>query len=115
MTRRWQVNTIRPEETSAFDSAEGYHQFHAEETQEPYGSLEVFHATLFECNGCGFQTFAKEGVCCEDERWNKVSEGWFWWACFPGCMPDGDFAGPFATSRQALEDADEWNPEFDES
>lgn len=31
--------------------------------------------------------------------------GWYWWACFPGCMPDSDPNGPFNTSRQAFLDA----------
>lgn len=33
--------------------------------------------------------------------------GWYWWACFPGCMPDGDATGPFKTEAEALEDAQE--------
>jgi hypothetical protein len=28
-------------------------------------------------------------------------EGWFWWACQPGCLPDGRPTGPFATSYAA--------------
>ena len=31
--------------------------------------------------------------------------GWYWWACFPGCMPDSDPIGPFQTEAEALEDA----------
>jgi len=31
--------------------------------------------------------------------------GWYWWACFPGCLPDGEPIGPFETSREAWEDA----------
>jgi hypothetical protein len=31
--------------------------------------------------------------------------GWFWWACFPGCLPDGTAIGPFKTRKQALKDA----------
>lgn len=31
--------------------------------------------------------------------------GWFWWACFPGCLPDSDPFGPFATAAEALADA----------
>lgn len=33
-------------------------------------------------------------------------------AILPGDWPA--YSGPFATSRDALEDADEWHPEFDE-
>lgn len=31
--------------------------------------------------------------------------GWYWHACFPGCLPDGDPNGPFATKADAIEDA----------
>jgi hypothetical protein len=31
--------------------------------------------------------------------------GWYWWPCFPGCLPDGDPVGPFETEEEAIEDA----------
>lgn len=31
--------------------------------------------------------------------------GWYWWMCLPGCMPDGDPVGPFATHGEAVADA----------
>lgn len=31
--------------------------------------------------------------------------GWFWWSCFPGCLPDSEPFGPFKTEQEALEDA----------
>ncbi len=34
-----------------------------------------------------------------------ISSGWYWWACFPGCLPDGDPIGPFETEADALADA----------
>lgn len=34
-----------------------------------------------------------------------ITGGWFWQACFPGCLPDGDPVGPFATRDEALADA----------
>jgi hypothetical protein len=33
--------------------------------------------------------------------------GWFWWYCFPGCLPEGPAIGPFKTRKQALADARE--------
>jgi hypothetical protein len=35
--------------------------------------------------------------------------GWYWWSCFPGCLPDGDPSGPFATEAEAIADAQEVN------
>lgn len=31
--------------------------------------------------------------------------GWYWWSCFPGCLPDSDPVGPFATEAEAIADA----------
>ncbi len=55
---------------------EGYHQF-LDKMGERYGSFEIFR----------------------DEN------GWQWWACFPGCLPDGEAVGPFNTAREAFYDA----------
>jgi hypothetical protein len=33
------------------------------------------------------------------------SVGWYWWARYPGCLPDGDAFGPFPTSYRAYRDA----------
>ena len=42
---------------------------------------------------------------------NKVNEplqrGWYYWYCFPGCLPDSDPIGPFDTEEEALADARE--------
>lgn len=34
-----------------------------------------------------------------------ITGGWFWQACFPGCLPDGEPNGPFKTYAEALADA----------
>ena len=34
-----------------------------------------------------------------------ITGGWFWWTCLPGCLPDSDPIGPFATREEALADA----------
>ncbi len=35
--------------------------------------------------------------------------GWYWWACFPGCLPDSDPVGPFTSEAEASTDAEwEW-------
>ena len=31
--------------------------------------------------------------------------GYFWSYCFPGCLPDSDWYGPFETAEEALADA----------
>ena len=34
-----------------------------------------------------------------------IQGGWFWWSCFPGCLPDSSPMGPFASHADALKDA----------
>lgn len=31
--------------------------------------------------------------------------GYYYWACLPGCLPDSDPVGPFASAADALADA----------
>ena len=31
--------------------------------------------------------------------------GYYWWSCFPGCLPDSEPYGPFDTEADALADA----------
>ena len=31
-------------------------------------------------------------------------DGWYWWSCFPGCLPDGEPCGPFESADAALAD-----------
>lgn len=68
------------------DAFEGFHAF--PDTDQPegdedvggeYGSFEVF--------------------------WLDVTPGWYWHACFPGCLPDGEPSGPFPTAEGAYLDA----------
>lgn len=33
------------------------------------------------------------------------AEGWYYRSCFPGCLPDSEPIGPFASEEEALEDA----------
>jgi len=33
--------------------------------------------------------------------------GWYYWWCLPGCLPDSDLYGPFASERAAVRDARE--------
>lgn len=40
-----------------------------------------------------------------DDDGEPYGEGWYWWACFPGCMPDSDAYGPFETEDAAVADA----------
>ena len=34
--------------------------------------------------------------------------GWYYWFCFPGCLPDSDPFGPFETEADAIAQARDW-------
>lgn len=36
---------------------------------------------------------------------NGITGGWFYWYCFPGCLPDSDAIGPFGSYQEAKEAA----------
>ena len=105
------IGTVRIEEAETYNSHAGYHQFHADETQDAYGSFEVFWFSG-DKDSAEFSSLVVEWDA-ELGELVTMAAGWYWWACFPGCLPDGDPMGPFASSQQAHEDADEWAPEYD--
>ncbi len=38
----------------------------------------------------------------------RCEAGWYWWSCFPGCLPDAESpSGPFPTEAQAIQDVRE--------
>lgn len=43
-----------------------------------------------------------------------LENGWYWWTCLPGCMPDSEPSGPFKTEAEALEDAQSDDFGYDE-
>jgi len=40
-----------------------------------------------------------------DADGDVLGEGWYWWSCFPGCLPDSDPDGPFASQEDAVTEA----------
>lgn len=66
------------------NTEQGYHKFRG-----GTGSFEVFWALG------------------DDHREGEapLEPGWYWWPCFPECLPDGEPNGPFNTSTEATDDA----------
>ncbi|HXU02811.1 MAG TPA: hypothetical protein VN903_17720 [Polyangia bacterium] len=58
--------------------------------------LEVFHMTAADLKAKGWT---------EEYDAENTSPGWYYWFCFPGCLPDSEPFGPFDTKDEALEDA----------
>ena len=59
---------------------------------DPYAlsDVEVFYADDLACEEC-----------CDGE--GHQTAGWFYWYCFPGCMPEDGPWGPFDTKEEAIE------------
>jgi hypothetical protein len=66
--------------------------------------LEVFYVSKMEA------LYNQENADHADE--NTLNEsGWYYWFCFPGCLPDSDPYGPFTSKKKALQDARQYNEE----
>jgi len=74
-----------------------YHQFR-DQTGEPYGSFEIF----YDHSDTGPWSDEPRNF---DQNGQAVKPGFYWWSCFPGCLPDGEPNGPFANEQEAIKDA----------
>ena len=43
----------------------------------------------------------------DSEETELHEQGWYFWSCFPGCLPDSDPAGPYASEQLAIDAARE--------
>ena len=69
---------------------------------DPYAlpDVEVFYV------GEGEITMPDDSVVItEDSDCEHYDSGWYWWSCFPGCIPDSDMIGPFDSESEAIDDA----------
>lgn len=78
--------------------------------------VETFQASEADCPHCTSTNVADSGgeyrcdSCTKGRKGYTVPKdeersGWYWWSCFPGCLPDGDSNGPFETEADAVADA----------
>ena len=78
----------KPQDRTGFA---GYHQFRNDEG-EHFGSFEIIWLT--------------DDESLHEENSDSVGgQGWYWAACFPGCLPDGVWEGPYRSSRAAYLEA----------
>jgi hypothetical protein len=89
-------------------------------SNDPYAlpDIEVWQDEVAELDcDCGFyevpssHAFAVEDECdcpsCGKAVLPKATKNlkWFYWFCFPGCLPESDSHGPFDSKADALSDA----------
>ena len=75
--------------------------FNPERESDPYAlpDCEVFYRSQHDNKLDGWT----------DDDGEPLPSGWYWWACFPGCLPDGEPCGPFETEEEALADAQDYD------
>jgi hypothetical protein len=68
-------------------------------------NVEVFYMSDDEIESYGHDSI---WLCPDDGFY--MDSGWYYWHCFPGCLPDGDPVGAFETEQDAIDDAqaDAW-------
>ena len=98
------IGTVRAEEAKVKDSEAGFHKFTTEDGEGTYGSFEVFWHDGGSLPDAVKYTMASVALSVDE----ALPAGWYWWARFPGCLPDSDMEpdGPHASSIAARVDAD---------
>lgn len=80
---------------------------------DPYAlpNIEVFYLDKPTCDHCGRRQASKLAETCRScgAILPEFTAGWYWQACFPGCLPDGEPCGPFDTEADAVADAQNTN------
>jgi hypothetical protein len=80
------------------DMTQAYSDPSRESDEHALPDIEVFYADNSDDIACSDPH-------CERDHPHGAEPGWYWWQCFPGCLPDGEPNGPFATEAEALADA----------
>jgi len=82
------------------------HYSKPERASDPHAlpDVEVFHVSAQDFADAGPDTWHAERLTTLEYRPTACEElaGWYWQACFPGCLPDGEPQGPYATEAEAI-------------
>lgn len=71
-----------------------------------YNNVEFFEAEYWEYDG---EVYLDKGELSEkidpdadpDDTDIEHGTAWFWWYCFPGCLPDSEPWGPYGDEKEA--------------
>ena len=69
---------------------------------DDFGNYEVFYVDEKAVSDSEATTSEDDGV--EDGLWQ---EGWYYWICHPGCLPDSEPNGPHDSEDEARNDVNE--------
>lgn len=78
-----------------------YHQFIDYDTDSMYGSFEVWEQSPAKA------AYAARAIAAgaDPESVGPDQSGFYWWPCWPGCVPDGFWTGPFDSVEAAIDNA----------
>ena len=64
---------------------------------------EVFHMDILDFAQAAPDTWMADvfGTIGLDGDFDSLA-GWYYWYCTPGCLPDSDAMGPYATQQEAI-------------
>jgi len=102
------TDKTRESEPHALPNAEVFkgYEHECQACQASFPLFPDYYGILYpkqaECPECAAISSSGTGARCID---TKVK--WYWWPCFPGCMPDSDPMGPFDSEQAAIDDAQE--------
>lgn len=77
-------------------------------------NIETFEARIMRCpvceaeypetnrGGTSYRNTDSETTCCHNIPLVRAESAWWFWYALPGCLPDSDPWGPFATEDEAL-------------
>ena len=87
----------------------GYHTFADQDGKDLVGTSMWIHwrdgEECQECDGEGYRSDGDlEFDCHQCDGDGEYSAGWYWVACYPGCLPDGEPVGPYDSSLEAYDD-----------
>jgi hypothetical protein len=80
-------------------------QLTAEEVAEMDEDLVLEYKRRHEYRLASMNSEVREAMLAKIVDEEQITGGWYWWSCFPGCLPDSDPMGPFDTKALALADA----------
>ena len=70
-----------------------------------YGKFVEVDPELGKFEYGSFEVFYQPHVSGSIRHGSTLPRGWYWWPCYPGCLPDGEATGPFTTKEEAFRNA----------
>jgi hypothetical protein len=73
-----------------------------EREDDPHSLPDV---EIFYMSKKGMEVIGPDSIWYDPDEQTYRESGWYYWFCFPGCLPDSDAFGPFESAAAAQADA----------